>query len=173
MREPYHFRPMHPTPFLLDVGDLLTHPGETREVEFTAPMMARVEQAHVSGPVAVGGRLEGLSDGIYLVARVEAPARITCNRCLTEWEETLEVAVRQLFTHEPDEDGYAIDKHWVDTEGPIHDEVMLALPLAPVCRDDCKGICASCGADLNTDLCQGHDQAETSPFAGLKDLLSD
>ena len=85
----------------------------------------------------------------------------------------LEIEVRQLFTREPDEDGYRIDEHWIDTEGPIRDETVLALPLAPVCRQDCKGICALCGADLNTSPCQGHEDAESSPFAVLKDLLSD
>ncbi|MDH3607000.1 MAG: YceD family protein [Acidimicrobiia bacterium] len=164
---------MHPTPFMLDVGDLLTHPGDTRSVEFGGAIEAEVEQARLLGPVEVAGRLEGLSDGVYLVAQVEAPASLTCNRCLTDWEEELAVEVRQLFAREPDEDGYGIREHWIDTEGPVRDELVLALPLAPVCRDDCQGICASCGADLNTDPCQGHDQAESSPFAGLKDLLSD
>ncbi len=164
---------MHTSPFMLDVGDLLTHPGATRSVEFSGALEAQVPQARLTGQVDVGGRLEGLTDGIYLVAIVEALASLTCNRCLTGWEEVIEVEVRQLFTREPDEDGYGVEEHWVNTEGPIHDEVMLALPLAPVCGEDCKGICASCGADLNTDPCQGHANAESSPFAGLKDLLSD
>ena len=50
---------MHPTPFMLDVGDLLTHPGETRSIEFSAAIEAEGEQAHLTGPVTVGGRLEG------------------------------------------------------------------------------------------------------------------
>jgi uncharacterized protein len=164
---------MHGTPFLLDVGDLLTHPGETRLVEYSGALEAEVAQARVAGQVDVTGRLEGLTDGIYMVARAEVPVHITCNRCLTDWEEDLNIEVRQLFAGEPDEDGYGVSEHWIDTEGPIHDEVVLALPLAPVCRDDCKGICALCGADLNTAPCQGHEDAESSPFAGLKDLLSD
>ena len=164
---------MHPTPFMLDVGDLLTHPGETRQVEFAGTLEAEVPQGRVTGPVDVAGRLEGLTDGVYLVARVNVPVSVTCTRCLADSDEDLEIELRQLFAREPDEDGYGIREHWIDTEGPIHDEVVLALPLAPVCRDDCKGICASCGADLNTAPCQGHEKAESSPFAGLKDLLSD
>ncbi len=164
---------MHSTPFLLDVGDLLTHPGETRSVEFTGAFDAEVAQAWVTGPVHVRGRLEGLTDGVYMVVRAQVPVAVTCNRCLTNWDEAFEIEVRQLFGREPDEDGYGVDEHWIDTEGPIRDEAVLALPLAPVCRVDCRGICASCGADLNTAPCQGHEEAESSPFAGLKDLLSD
>jgi uncharacterized protein len=159
--------------FLLDVGDLLSHPGETRLVAFGGELDARIENARVVGRVEAAGRLEGLSDGIYLVAGVEAPAQLTCIRCLTEWDEDLQIEVRQLFTREPDEDGYRIDEHRIDTAGPVHDEVVLALPLAPVCREECKGICALCGADLNTAPCQGHEDADRSPFAVLKDLLPD
>jgi uncharacterized protein len=161
------------SPYLLDVGDLLAHPGETRTVAFNAALAAEIENARVTGPIALQGRLEGLTDGVYMVAGVEAPARVTCNRCLTEWDEVLLLQVKQLFTKQPDEDGYGIEEHWIDTEGPVHDEVMLALPLAPVCRGDCKGICATCGADLNTAPCQGHADEEPSPFAVLKDLLPD
>ena len=164
---------MRTTSFLLDIGDLLTHPGEIREVDLAGPVAAEVAQARVTGPVDGAARLEGLTDGIYVVARVAVPIGVSCNRCLSDWDEDLEIEVRQLFGREPDEDGYGIDEHWIDLEGPIHDEVVLALPLAPVCSEDCKGICASCGADLNTAPCQGHEEAESSPFAGLKDLLSD
>jgi len=144
---------MHSTPFLIDVGDLLTHSGEIRSVEFSGAVEARVAQARVIGPVEVRARLEGLTDGVYMVARAEVPAGMTCNRCLTEWEEALEIEVRQLFAREPDEDGYGVHEHWIDTEGPIRDEAVLA--------------------HLNTAPCQGHEEAESSPFAGLKDLLSD
>jgi len=161
------------SPFLLDVGDLLTHPGKTRVVEFRGELEARIENAQVVDSVAVAGRLEGLTDGIYLVARVDVPVQLTCNRCLVEWNEDLEIEVRQLFAREPDEDGYRIYEHWIDTAGPIHDEVVLALPLTPVCRETCEGICALCGADLNTAPCQGHEDADRSPFAVLKDLLPD
>jgi uncharacterized protein len=164
---------MHSTPFLLDVGDLLAHPGEIRSVEFSGAIDAEIAQARVTGNLDVQARLEGLNEGIYMVARAEVPVEITCNRCLVDWEETLDVEVRQLFTRQPDEDGYGVAEHWIDTEGPIRDEVVLALPLVPVCREDCEGICASCGADLNTAPCTGHEEAERSPFAGLKDLLSD
>lgn len=164
---------MKASPFLFDVGDLLAHPGDTRPLTLTADMEAEIEHARINGPVTLDGRLEGLSDGVYMVARVDAPAHVTCNRCLTESDEDLDFEVRQLFTKEPDEDGYGIAEHRIDIEGPVHDEVMLALPLAPLCRDDCRGICATCGADLNTAPCQGHEAVEASPFAGLKDLLTD
>ena len=164
---------MKTTPFRLDVGDLLTHSGVIRTVELSGVFAAEVPQARVLGSIDVNARLEGLNEGIYMVARAEVPVGLTCNRCLVDWEENFDVEVRQLFTRELDEDGYGVVEHWIDTEGPIRDEVVLALPLAPICRDDCQGICASCGADLNTAPCTGHEVAESSPFAGLKDLLSD
>ena len=93
---PYDLEPVKSSPFLLDVGDLLTHPGDTRPIAFTAPIDAAVQNAEVTGPIDVDGRLEGLTDGVYFKAQVEVPARLTCNRCLTTWEEDLQFEVRQL-----------------------------------------------------------------------------
>ncbi len=51
------------------------------------------------------------------------------------------------------------------------DAVLLALPLRPLCRPDCLGLCGVCGADLNTGSCPGHGEAAASPFTVLRDLL--
>lgn len=159
------------SPYVLDVGDLLNHPGEIRTVEFSAPLEVQLDFATSAGPVGVRARLEGLTNGVFLVGTAGAPIRLVCNRCLTDWDEDVQVELRQLFTTDLDEDGYGIQDNSLDTSGLVHDEVMLAVPLAPVCRDGCKGICATCGADLNTAPCGGHDEAEASPFAALRDLL--
>jgi len=159
------------SPYVLDVGDLLTHPGEIRTVDFSAPLDVQLDSARSSGPVAIRARLEGLTNGVFMVGSATAPLSLVCNRCLVEWDEEVQAELRQLFTTDLDEDGYGIDDNSLDTSGLVHDEVMLAIPLAPVCRDGCQGICATCGADLNTAPCGGHDETEASPFAALRDLL--
>ena len=54
---------------------------------------------------------------------------------------------------------------------PGMDELALALPVAPVHDENCKGLCPVCGNDLNSDPCDGHEDGLDSPFAVLKDLL--
>ena len=67
-------------PFVLDVGDLLTHPGEFRKVDFSAPLEVGIDHASAAGLAHVRARLEGLTNGVFLVGEAEAPVRLTCNR---------------------------------------------------------------------------------------------
>ncbi|MFZ0013870.1 MAG: YceD family protein, partial [Acidimicrobiia bacterium] len=69
------------------------------------------------------------------------------------------------------EDGYAIEDATVDLSGPTTDELALAMPAAPLCRLDCKGLCPICGTDLNSEPCDGHGEDSDTPFAALKDLF--
>ena len=161
------------SPFVLDVGDLLTHPGRTRTIETAGPIEAATEHVRVAGPVAARLRLEGLTNGVFAQGQIEAPIHLVCNRCLTEWEEELLVEMKQLFAKDLSEDVYSVEEQSIDLENPIRDEVFLVLPLVSLCRQDCKGLCATCGADLNTAPCQGHVEEEASRFAVLKDLLPD
>ncbi|HEY0870407.1 MAG TPA: YceD family protein, partial [Acidothermaceae bacterium] len=61
---------------------------------------------------------------------------------------------------EDDEIGLLVDDY-VDLEPLLRDAVVLALPLAPVCRDDCLGLCPDCGARLvDVEPAHGHDQVD-------------
>ncbi len=167
------------SPFVVDVGDLLTHPGRIRSFDVAGPIDAAIEHARVVGSVVAQLRLEGLTDGIFVQGEIQAPVHLVCNRCLTEWEEEVVVEMKQLFARDLSEDAYQVEDQAIDLENPIRDEVFLVLPLVSLCREDCKGLCATCGADLNTAPCQGHDsegaspEEDASPFAVLKDLLPD
>ncbi|MCU0281078.1 MAG: DUF177 domain-containing protein, partial [Acidimicrobiia bacterium] len=96
--------------------------------------------------------LESMVGGIVARGRVAVQARYTCRRCLAEWSEPLYVDFLEVLSGDAD-------------------AVLLALPLRPICRPDCLGLCAVCGGDLNTGSCPGHDEAPGNPFAPLRDLL--
>jgi uncharacterized protein len=77
-----------------------------------------------------------------------------------------------LFGIEPDEDRLPIERGGhIDLEPVVRDEVGLALPLVPLCREDCLGLCPTCGTDLNTAPCSGHADEIESPFSALRQLL--
>jgi uncharacterized protein len=161
------------SPFIFSVGDLLAHPGARRPISFSGELKVESEFARLVGPVVGGASLEGLANGVYASIEAEADVESTCNRCLQPFSSTCRVAFTQIFADELDEDGYRIDNDRIDLEPPLRDEVTLALPLVPLCRPDCKGLCATCGTDLNTEPCRGHADLEASPFAALKDIISD
>lgn len=111
------------------------------------------------------------SGGILVRGPVVADVTHTCHRCLAEWSEELEVEMLEMVGLAEDPDGYLLDGEVADLEAPIRDTVLLALPLVPTCRPDCRGLCAVCGGDLNTGACAGHEEQQDSPFASLRELL--
>jgi uncharacterized protein len=78
----------------------------------------------------------------------------------------------QVFRAVPDEDGRQLDSDGnIDLEPVVRDEVVLDLPLAPLCRPECLGLCSVCGTDLNSDPCSGHTDESDHPLAALRQLL--
>ena len=156
---------------VVPVGDLIGSPGKERPFRGTFPVSLDFGDSRVEGPMTVSGRVVGLIDAVEAGFTVTASGNFTCTRCLKEWDDPITVEAKQYFRAIPDEDGYAIVDDEVDVSGPAHDELALSLPVKPLCRDDCLGLCPTCGTDLNSDPCNGHGDDSDSPFATLKDLF--
>ena len=161
------------SPFRVVASDLLAHPGEERRETIRVPVDYRVELAGTlpDPPLEADVRLRGVTGGVSVHGDARFVVRIRCTRCLTESDEERRVRFSELLTDDLDEADYRLDGDVADLEPVIRDAVTLALPLAPLCREDCAGLCATCGADLNSGACEGHGDEIESPFAGLIDLL--
>ncbi len=156
---------------VVEVGDLVGHAGRIRDVSGSRQASLRLGESKLEGPLQVDGRVVGTLDGVQAEFSASGSVHLSCVRCLAEWDEQLEVSGSQHFSIDPDEDGYAIEGTTVDVFGPAQDEFALDIPVAPLCQDDCRGLCPICGSDLNSDPCDGHGEDSDSPFAVLKDLL--
>jgi uncharacterized protein len=159
----------------LQISDLLTHPGQAREEAGAVRVKVAFANASVDDLVEVSIGLRSLTDGVVLRGIAEAATDLTCIRCLTSWTEQVSVPLEAVFRLQPDDDDdeLPVDSGgWIDVEPVVHDEVALALPSRPVCRQDCLGLCPTCGTDLNVDPCDGHGDAPESPFAVLQQLLA-
>ncbi len=156
---------------IVDVGDLAGHLGAERGFSGRHPVSLRLGDAVVEGPMQVEGVITGTVDGVMAGFNATAPIHLTCVRCLTEWDDLIETDGSQHFSRTPDEDGYVIEDDRIDLTGPATDELALDMPAAPLCREDCKGLCPICGTDLNSDPCDGHGEDSDSPFAVLRDLF--
>ena len=156
---------------VIDVSDLVGHPGATRDLTDRLPVSIRLGDVVVDGPMQVTGVVRGTVDGVIAEFTAGARADFTCVRCLTEWSGDVVAEGSQHFSKVPDEDGYAIVDRHIDVSGPATDELALAMPAAPLCRDGCRGLCPICGTDLNSEPCDGHGEDSDSPFAALRDLF--
>ena len=79
------------------VGDLLHRVGARRDISAEANVDVALEAARVNGPVTVTGVLEAMVDGVVATVDVAVPIHLTCNRCLTEWDEPLPARFVHVF----------------------------------------------------------------------------
>jgi uncharacterized protein len=112
--------------------------------------------------VALDLRFEAVSEGVLVTGSAVAPLTGECARCLEPLAAAIEVSFQELYRYLPDpgedeDDGEErfLDGDHLDLGPAFRDAVVLALPLSPLCRDDCPGLCAECGA-LLADAGPGH-----------------
>lgn len=172
------------SPLTLDVSRLGRRPGAMQEVRETVPSPTRIGldliAIEAGAPLDLDLRLESVSEGVLVSGTACAPTRGECSRCLEPVTGDVEIALTELFaypdsltesTTEDDEVGHVVDSS-VNLEQPITDAVGLALPFAPLCREDCPGLCPVCGVALaGAGSDHSHDQIDPR-WAKLANLLT-
>ncbi|MEU2333665.1 YceD family protein [Streptomyces sp. NPDC013172] len=186
-----HARLDHRNPFVFDTHELGRRPGAllrlTRTVDapedFGIKGVIGVPQG---APVELELRLESVMEGVLVTGTARAQAEGECVRCLEPVEQELEADFQELFSYpdaddrgrviaepgddaEDDEDRFFIEDGLFDLEPVLRDAVVLALPMQPVCQDDCLGLCSECGARLTDDPDHHHDAVDIR-WAALQGL---
>jgi uncharacterized protein len=111
-------------------------------------------------PVEVGGTLETAGSGGYFWhGSLTGQVRSVCRRCLKEFLTPVEQSVELMFSADPelqdDPSVYPLPEPLaqVDLRPAVREEFALAVDSFPLCREDCRGLCPRCGADLNRGPC--------------------
>ena len=133
-----------------------------RQVPAPAGCGLDVIEVPEASPLDLDLRVESVSEGVLVSGQVSARAHGACVRCLDPVDQALVVDVQELFAYPGsasahDDDLLQIDDDQIDLEPVLRDALVLALPLQPVCRVDCPGLCAQCGARLADDPDHHHD----------------
>lgn len=149
-------------------------PGAMRRVEkeVLVPGLAAAEVGVPEGvPIELDLRLEGVGKGVVVEGFVRGRWTAECSRCLEPVTGPFAVEVHELFEEQPVEsETYRLEGEEIDVEPMVRDAVLLELPLAPLCVDDCLGLCPVCGTDRNTRVCQCHQLMTDDRWAALKQL---
>ena len=144
------------SPLVLDVRELLEHPGTQRRIEFDAPVPDLGSGlSSVPGDVHFDLTLEAIDGGVLVRGDLSGSYTSECRRCLKEVSQAFKLSGRELYRPATDvwEEGYVVKETSIDLEPMARDTVGLGLPTSPLCTDDCKGLCTRCGADLNEGTC--------------------
>jgi uncharacterized protein len=148
---------------------------ETRTVPTPAELRVGLVGVPEGAELELTVRLEAVTEGVLVTATGQAPLTGECARCLEPLAQQMEIRCQELFVYSPgvgpDADGYSLDGDLLDLEPALRDALVLALPLAPLCRDDCPGLCVDCGVQLaNAGPEHSHGPAIDPRWAGLQEL---
>jgi uncharacterized protein len=157
-----------------------------RRVELTEPADAGAGRL-VPEPARLRGRAQPGARGVELEARLQATVRLECSRCLETFEAPLDTEFSLVIVSEASEFGvgekrlaledstlFYAERGKVDLREIAREQIHLNLPLKPVCRADCRGLCPTCGVNRNRIECscrQAEGDPRLAPLLALKKKL--
>jgi DUF177 domain-containing protein len=163
-----------PAPLRIPIADLLRKTGAVRDLDVSARIADLGNGAATvpeDEPVRVVGTLERIGEGVVVRGTVHAPWHAACSRCLQPVEGAIDVHVDELFESAPlAGETYQLDEDALDLLPLVRDVLLLELPTAPLCREDCAGICPQCGADWNATACECRTDEPDPRWAALRSL---
>lgn len=160
---------------VVDVTELLERPGSQEDLSFSEAVEGlALELARIPPDEPVGFDLvvEAMEDGIVVRGPVRGRYVSICRRCLTEEAHDFDFRAAEVYRRpgESWEERYDIAEGRIDLDPLVRDNVLLNLPVNPLCRDDCRGLCPRCGADLNAGPCDCPQEVDIR-WGALRDLL--
>jgi uncharacterized protein len=173
--------------FNFNVAQLMKEPvgsGASSEADIHEEQVQLDEDLKVIGPIDGHVRMRRVNQGLLIDGWVDLVLGLECARCLKPIEQPTHVTFEERFYPTVDvmtgtalppiqeDDVFAIDEHHhVDLTEAIRQAVLLAVPLVPLCQEDCKGLCVQCGQDLNVGQCNCQPVEVDSRLDVLKQLL--
>jgi len=176
-------------PLVLDVRELGRRAGAMKTKSFTVALAEELGIGVLSvakeSEVEFDLRLESVMEGVLVSGTALVTVTGECSRCLEPLSYDLEVDLQELFEYpETDSRGREMDDEFgdedipkvkddlIDLEPLLRDAVVLALPLQPLCKSECLGLCVECGANLNEQPDHVHDLVDPR-WSALADLTQE
>jgi len=134
------------------------------ELRFTPKQLDREPLLEVS-PVKLAGEVSRIEKGFALDARMDYSGKLECSRCLAPYpfenSEDFSLVLRkrsapgsgEIALSSAELDEYFYDEPVVSVEPIAEERIQMAVPMKPLCREDCRGLCPECGQDRNVTAC--------------------
>lgn len=109
---------------------------------------------------------------LSVIGELTAKLDAQCDRCLKDVEINIKLPFNETFHANADKGEYAIENNKAVLDEAAYQNILLNIPSKILCKEDCKGICALCGCDLNNHDCDCRsDSDDNNPFAILKNIV--
>ena len=125
-------------------------------------------------------------DHLRVTGNITTSVMLSCSRCLKEYLQTIDTGLTIIFRRGEAGESEAMEEETelseqdlissvfygdeIDLSHEIEEQIALEIPFRPLCGDDCKGLCAECGADMNQNPCLCSKQQFNFKFSALKDF---
>ncbi|MDD2558166.1 MAG: DUF177 domain-containing protein [Desulfuromonadaceae bacterium] len=158
------------------------------ELPVLAKMQGTADLKFVT-PVECEIRLSKIAQMVEVCGSARVTVALQCSRCLADLSSELQVEFKQTYVEELpdviDEAGGEVelsaeemglilfDGENIDLSDEIQQQIVLAIPSRPLCEEECKGLCLTCGRNLNMAVCNCNDRNINMHFASLLDFKVD
>ncbi len=161
-----------------DLLPILYDDGRRLPLELELDFVGQEEDgAKFLTPVSVKGVFVNIGGSIELSAEVSCRMEYFCDRCSESFEEDFGCSFEEVFKKEDTRDQDSQNPDAIILEGTsveideiVLENIIVNLPLKRLCKEDCKGLCANCGQNLNDSAC-GCDTRPTDPRFDILDKL--
>lgn len=156
-----------------DLFPQLTDMVAAGDARFPEPVQYRINVSHIAGLIEVSGDISTVVE-------------LACGRCLERYSmpfsSKFSLAYAEQLPECADEDGEEvelsademglslIEGEEISLVEPLQEQLLMALPIQPLCSDSCQGLCPQCGCNLNETTCSCQEEAFDTRFASLKDF---
>jgi uncharacterized protein len=162
-------------PLRLNVGFLINSSiGVSREFFFDSLAMTSDDGLQIVDIEGVA-KISRTPQGLFVEGKFGGVISLECVRCLCDYPQPLRWEFSELFAFTQDNvtesDLLVPDDAHIDLQPLVYDFAFVEIPINPLCKPECRGLCVECGQNLNEKDC-GHRPETGSPFSVLKDILS-
>lgn len=146
---------------------LMAQVGTNRQYDLDDRLAELAEGMELVEPVRGNIRMTRTNRGVLVSARLDTKARLECSRCVESCVTPIHITFSEEYipvvdvitgapVHIPHEShDYLIrENHVLDLAPAVREYGLLALPMQPLCREDCPGLCPRCGKNLNEGSCR-------------------
>lgn len=158
--------------FRINVGFLVSADiGTARELDFEIDRYRDEDLllTQLTGTV----RISRTQQGLFFEGDFNSDVELECSRCLENYQQHITFTFEELFLFKKeqvkDSDLVLPDNGQVELGPIVREYAIINFPIQPKCKEDCKGLCVECGADLNKIDC-GHHPETVNAFSKLLDL---
>ncbi|MNE34718.1 hypothetical protein D3C80_1284490 [compost metagenome] len=143
------------------------------------------QDVYRTGPLHVSLQVKGHEGYIETDGELAIDLELACSRCLEPVQDHIVIPFSEMFkpagaavqseefTEDEVSDFIEVNEERLNLKPYVEEALQLFMPFAPLCSDDCKGLCQNCGQNLNEHKCSCETEKVDHRFAALKDLFKD